>query len=102
MIDDTEGALVLRCRAGDRTAFDALLTRYERQVFQVAYRILHDREDAIDVTQTTFLRAYENFARYDAARQFRSWLYRIAVNDALDLVRARKQPEALNEEQPDD
>ena len=102
MNDDTEGALVLRCRAGDRTAFDALLTRYERQVFDIAYRILHDREDAIDVTQTTFLRAYENFARYDAARQFRSWLYRIAVNDALDLVRARKQPEALNEEQPDD
>ena len=102
MNDDTEGALVLRCRAGDRTAFDALLTRYERQVFQIAYRILHDREDAIDVTQTTFLRAYEHFERYDAGRQFRSWLYRIAVNDALDLARARKRPEALDDELADD
>jgi RNA polymerase sigma-70 factor (ECF subfamily) len=102
MIDETEGALVLRCRNGDRTAFDALLTRYERQVFDIAFRILHDREDAIDVTQTTFLRAYEHFERYDAGRQFRSWLYRIAVNDALDLVRARRHPEALSDELADE
>jgi len=102
MNDDTEGALVQRCRGGDRSAFDALLTRYERQVFDIAFRILHDREDAIDVTQTTFLRAYEHFGHYDAGRQFRSWLYRIAVNDALDRVRTRRRPEALDDELADD
>jgi len=92
MTDDTDAALIVRCRNGDRIAFDALLSRYERQVFSAAFRILHNREDAIDVTQTAFLRAYEHFDRYDAGQRFDSWVYRIAVNEALDLVRARRHP----------
>jgi RNA polymerase sigma-70 factor (ECF subfamily) len=89
MTDDTDAALIDRCRNGDRDAFSILLGRCEQQVFAAAFRILHHREDAIDVTQTAFLKAYEQFGRYDAGRQFRGWLYRIAVNEALDALRRR-------------
>jgi len=102
MTDDTDAALIVRCRNGDRIAFDALLTRYERQVFSAAFRILHNREDAIDVTQTAFLRAYEHFDRYDAGQRFDSWVYRIAVNEALDLVRARRPSESLADDALDE
>ena len=100
MTDDADAALVVQCRDGDRRAFETLLTRYERQVFGAAYRILHHREDATDVTQTAFLRAYEHLDRYDPAQRFCSWLYRIAVNEALDLVRRRRRSEPLSEQTP--
>lgn len=98
MTEDSDAVLVQRCRNGDRRAFDGLLGRHARQVFSAAYRILHDREDAFDVTQTAFLTAYEHLDRYDAGQPFRGWLYRIAVNQALDVVRARRPAEALAEE----
>ncbi len=98
MTEDADAELILRCRNGDRRAFDVLLGRHARPIFSAAFRILHDREDAFDVTQTAFLAAYEHLDRYDAAQPFRGWLYRIAVNHALDLFRARRASEAL----PDD
>jgi RNA polymerase sigma-70 factor (ECF subfamily) len=102
MTDETDATLIVRCRHGDRSAFDTLLTRYARQIFGAAFRILHHREDAIDVTQTAFLRAYEHFDRYDPGQRFDSWLYRIAVNEALDLVRSRRPSESLAEDAVDE
>ncbi|HSE13842.1 MAG TPA: sigma-70 family RNA polymerase sigma factor [Rudaea sp.] len=102
MTEDPDADLVLRCRNGDRRAFDDLLGRHARQVFAAAYRILHDREDAFDVTQSAFLSAYEHLDRYDPGQPFRTWLYRIAVNQALDLIRARRPAEALADETVDD
>lgn len=102
MNDDTEAALVLRCRSGDRGAFDILLTLYAKQIFGAAFRILHHREDAIDVTQTAFLRAFEHFDRYDPGQRFQSWLYRIAVNEALDQVRGRRLSQTVAEDAPDE
>jgi len=94
MKEDPDAALVLASRAGDRRAFEQLLARYERPVFNAAYRILHHRDDAADVTQTAFLRAYEHLDRYDPAQRFFSWLYRIAINEAMD-VSGRRKPEPL-------
>jgi RNA polymerase sigma-70 factor (ECF subfamily) len=91
MIEDPDAALVLASRAGDRSAFAQLLARHERRVFNAAYRILHHRDDAADVTQTAFLRAYEHLDRYDPGQRFQSWLYRIAVNEAID-VGGRRAP----------
>lgn len=93
MKEDPDAALVLASRAGNRQAFEQLLARYERPVFNAAYRILHHREDAADVTQTAFLRAYEHLDDYDSSRVFFSWLYRIAINEAMD-VSGRRKPEA--------
>jgi RNA polymerase sigma-70 factor (ECF subfamily) len=102
MTDDTDAELVSRCRNGDRLAFDALLTRYELRIFNAAFRILHHSEDAIDVTQTAFLNAYEHLGSYDQHQQFSTWLYRIVVNQALDLVRRRRSSESLGEDTLDD
>jgi RNA polymerase sigma-70 factor, ECF subfamily len=102
MTEDTDVALVLRCRNGERRAFDDLLGRHARQLFSAAFRILHNREDAYDVTQSAFLSAYEHLDRYDPGQPFRSWLYRIAVNQALDLARSRHPVEALAEEAIED
>ena len=89
MTEDPDAALVLDARAGNRRAFEQLLLRYERPVFNAAYRILHHREDASDVTQTTFLRAYEHLDRYDPGQRFFSWIYRIAINEAMDAAARR-------------
>ena len=95
MTDDSDVALVLQCQGGDRRAFEVLLARHQRQVFGVAYRVLNHREDASDVTQTAFLQAYEHLDQYDPGQRFSSWLYRIAVNAAVDLTRVRQRSEPL-------
>ena len=98
MTDDPDAALVIECRAGNRRAFERLLARYERPIFNAAYRILHHREDASDVTQTVFLRAYEHFDRFDPGQRFFSWIYRIAVNEALDVSNSRRRSEPVLDE----
>ena len=102
MTDDPDAALVLECRAGNRRAFERLLARYERPIFNAAYRILHHREDATDVTQTVFLRAYEHFDRFDPGQRFFSWIYRIAVNEAIDMSNGRRPAEAIVDDLPSD
>lgn len=102
MDDPTDAVLIQRSRQGDRRCFEAILKRYERQLYAAAYRIMQNSEDAVDVTQTAFMRAYEHLDRYDPKLPFRSWLYRIAVNEALDQVRARRPAEMLAEEMLDD
>lgn len=94
MKEDPDAVLVIASRDGNRRAFEQLLARYERPVFNAAYRILHHREDAADVTQTAFLRAYEHLDRFDPTRTFFSWLYRIAINEAMD-VSGRRRPESV-------
>src|SRR4249919_2474180 len=94
MKEDPDAALVLASRDGNRRAFEQLLARYERPVFNAAFRILHHRDDAADVTQTAFLKAYEHLDRYDPSQQFFSWLYRIAINEAIDLS-SRRKPDPL-------
>jgi len=98
MASDPDAALVLESRAGNRRAFDDLVGRYQRPVYNAAYRILNDRDDAKDVTQTVFLKAYENLGRYDPDQRFFSWIYRIAVNEALDVVASRKRTTAVPED----
>jgi RNA polymerase sigma-70 factor (ECF subfamily) len=70
--DDTK--LIEQCIEGDRQAFETLLTQYEKPVFNAAYRMLNNREDASDVTQTVFLKVFENFDSFDPSRRFFSWV----------------------------
>jgi RNA polymerase sigma factor (sigma-70 family) len=73
-----------------------------RPIFNAAYRILHHREDATDVTQTVFLRAYEHFDRFDPSQRFFSWIYRIAVNEAIDMSNGRRPAESVVDDLPSD
>jgi RNA polymerase sigma-70 factor (ECF subfamily) len=99
--EEDDPTLVLRCREGDRHAFEQLVLRYQRPVFNVALRMLRDRQDAMDVAQTTFLKAFEHLGDYDPAFRFYSWIYRIAINESLNALGARKPLTGLGGEEVD-
>ncbi len=95
-----ELTLVRAAKAGDIGAFDQLVRRYDRNVFRIAQHITHNREDAEDVVQDAFLKAYENLGKFQEQSKFYTWLVRIAVNEALMRLR-RRRPErnvSLDEE----
>ncbi|MGA3244717.1 MAG: sigma factor, partial [Bacteroidota bacterium] len=80
MQEPNDKDLVKRCLSGDQKAFEILLERYQKPVFNIALRVLSNTDDAADVTQATFVKAYEKLNSYDNRYKFFSWLYRIAVN----------------------
>jgi RNA polymerase sigma-70 factor (ECF subfamily) len=79
-----------RARKGDLEAFHCLVDRHSRLVYRLAFRIAGNQQDAEDLTQETFLRAFQQVHRFDCRSSFSTWLYRICANCSLDLVRARK------------
>ena len=83
-------ALVERVRAGDVTAYDTLVRKYERQLFRIAQHITQNREDAEDVMQDAFLKAYEKLDQFQGNSKFYTWLVRIAVNESLMRLRKRR------------
>ncbi len=87
-----EMALVQAAKAGDISAFEELVKRYDRNVFRIAQHITQNREDAEDVVQDAFLKAYENLDQFQGQSKFYTWLVRIAVNEALMKLR-RRRPE---------
>jgi RNA polymerase sigma-70 factor (ECF subfamily) len=89
---------VQRFRQGEREAFTELVVRYQRPVFNAAYWVTRSDDDASDVAQTVFLKAAQRIEDYDPAYRFFSWIYRIAVNEALNLVRSRGRDEPLDDE----
>lgn len=84
-------AAVAQVRAGDTDGFRLLVERHSRSVFRLAYRMMGNEADAEDVVQETFLRAYRQLAQYETRCAFSTWLYRIATNYALDLLRAKRR-----------
>jgi RNA polymerase sigma-70 factor, ECF subfamily len=102
MIEDEDAELVRRCRSGDRSAFEVLLRRYERPVYNAALRMLRNAEDARDVAQTVFMKVYEHLADYDPKYRFYSWIYRIAVNESLHGLERRHRVEPIDEDAEDD
>jgi RNA polymerase sigma-70 factor (ECF subfamily) len=94
--DDTQ--LIERCRSGDRKAFEALLAEYEKPVFNAAYRMLNSRDDAQDITQTVFLKVFENIHQFDPSRRFFSWIYRITLNESINWLGKRNRLEPLTHE----
>jgi RNA polymerase sigma-70 factor, ECF subfamily len=98
MIKDPDERLVRACRNGDRVAFEMLLTRYERPVYNVAMRMLRHPEDARDVTQTTFLKAFEKLDQFDFGHRFYSWIYRIAINESIDFLNSRQRYASLDDD----
>lgn len=85
----TDVATVSRARSGDADAFRLLVERHSQPVFRVAYRMTGNEHDADDVVQETFLRAYRQLDKFEERANFGTWVHRIAVNCALDLLRAR-------------
>src|SRR5436305_4858657 len=90
-MDATEAAAVLaRARQGDSDAFRALVERHSRSVFRLAYRMTGNEQDAEDVVQESFLRAYRQLGRFESRANFGTWLYRITANCSVDMMRAKQ------------
>jgi RNA polymerase sigma-70 factor (ECF subfamily) len=85
-----EMALVHAAKRGDLEAFSQLVNRYDRNIFRIAQHITHNEEDAQDVVQDAFLKAYQNLEQFQENSKFYTWLVRIAVNEALMKLRKRR------------
>lgn len=95
-----EAAVVARAQAGDVNAFSELIGRYERNIFRLAQHITQNREDAEDVLQDTFLKAYEHLDQFQGNSKFYTWLVRIAVNESLMKLRKRKSDKTVSLDAP--
>ena len=84
-----DARLVKECRAGEERAFEALVLKYQDQVFNVAWRMVGDREEALDLAQDTFIKAFQGLDSFDPRMPFRAWLLRIDTNSAIDLLRKK-------------
>jgi RNA polymerase sigma-70 factor (ECF subfamily) len=89
-----DGALVGRATRGDREAFGALVRRHQDRVFHVAYQIVRNREDALDVAQEAFVKAYSSLSSFKGEASFGTWMHRIVVNLAIDCLRRRRRSDA--------
>ena len=89
LADLDERGLVAACRAGTREAFDLIVERHRRSVYQLCYRFLNSHEDASDVAQEVFLRAYRGLGTFKGDASLGTWLYRIGVNASLNRLAAR-------------
>jgi RNA polymerase sigma-70 factor (ECF subfamily) len=89
----TDTAAVALARDGDSDAFRGLVEHHSRAVYRLAHRMTGNRQDAEDVVQETFLKAYRQLGRFESRANFGTWLHRIAVNCSIDLIRSRKHQE---------
>jgi RNA polymerase sigma-70 factor (ECF subfamily) len=96
---EEDRAAIEACQRGEREAFDALVERYQRDVYRLCYRYVNNHHDASDLAQEVFLKAYRAIGRFRGDSAFSTWLYRIAVNTCLNFRAARK---AASEELKDD
>jgi RNA polymerase sigma-70 factor, ECF subfamily len=90
-VESSDWELVQKCQAGEIGAFQELVSRYHQKIYVVIVGLLRNREDALDVAQETFFRAYRKIRSFQGGSSFYTWLYRIAVNIAIDSQRRQKR-----------
>ena len=95
-----EAALVARAQAGDQAAFTTLVDHYHRKIYRIGKNITQNNEDAEDVLQETFLKAYEHLGGFQGNSKFYTWIVRIAVNEALMKLRKRKGDRFVSLDEP--
>lgn len=96
----SDDELVRRVQQGNGEAFEELVRRYERKVYNIAYRLLGNEEDAAEALQDTFLRAYRFIPKFKFKSSFYTWLYRIATNVSLTKLRRRRTQETVSLDEP--
>ncbi len=95
--EESDAAAVLRVRSGDSQAFRLLVEHHSRNIFRLAYRMTGNEQDAEDVVQETFFKAFRQLNGFEERSNFSTWLYRIGVNCALDLLRKRRRHDEFQE-----
>lgn len=99
MGNNRDRALIMRCKRGDRKALGELIKNYERPIYNAAFRILGNPDDAADVTQIVFLRAFERLDQYNPEYKFFSWIYRIAINESINQKNRTRNLQSFNDEE---
>lgn len=94
---DLEKRLIKQAKRGDREAFAEIVELYKDKIFQLAYRMTGNRQEAEDIAQETFLRVYANINQYNEGYKFSTWIYRIATNLCIDRARKKKPDFSLDE-----
>jgi RNA polymerase sigma-70 factor (ECF subfamily) len=97
MVDLDDSELVRLTLSGERNAYGRLVERYQAQVFTIALRMLGDRDEAEDVAQGVFLKAFEKLGTFDPRYKFFSWIYRIAHNESVNAIERRSRLQPLDE-----
>jgi RNA polymerase sigma-70 factor (ECF subfamily) len=100
-MSETDSAAIERTLQGDRDAYATLVERHSRAVFRLAFRLTGREADAEDVVQDTFLKAYRRLADFDQRASFSTWIYRIAANTALDVLKQRRRRPLADDETPE-
>lgn len=91
--------LVQQCLKGYKKAFETIVDRYQKVVYNLGYRLSGNFDDAEDIAQCTFIKAFERLESYNPKYKFFSWLYRIAINESLNLIKTKKRSEPLEMQQ---
>jgi DNA-directed RNA polymerase specialized sigma24 family protein len=102
MTASTDRDLIVRARRGDYSAFGELVTCYQSSVFNVCYRLLHERGEAEDLAQETFMRVYDRLDSFDIDRDFGPWIRRVAANLCLNYLESQKITAPFDEERDAD
>lgn len=101
-MEASDWELVRRCKENDREAFRELVERYQRKVVAIALGMLHDREDALEVSQEAFAKVFTSIKHFKEEASFYTWLYRIVVNLAIDRQRQRNRQPLLERDEPEE
>ena len=94
---DQDWKIIKECLAGETGNFEELIDRYQKPIFNLAYRMMSDIQDAEDVTQTVFIKAYESLNSFNPKYKFFSWIYRMAINETLNVINKKKQLTELDQ-----
>ena len=89
--------LIAKAKGGDVEAYNLLVSRWERRIFSYLFRVVSNREDAMDLSQDVFLKAYQNLTKLDDPGRFSAWLFRIAHNEAFSMLRKRRPESEMAE-----
>jgi RNA polymerase sigma-70 factor, ECF subfamily len=98
----TDRDLILRAKRGESDAYSEIVIRHQTSVFNVCYRILHNRSDAEDLAQETFMRAFDRLNTFDIEREFAPWIRRVAANLCLNHIESQKVTAELDDERDED
>ncbi len=96
MQDEAINNLIKQAQGGDTSAFEKLIQRHEKIVFNIAYKMLSNAEDVKDISQDVFVKVYKNLPKFDGKSAFSTWIYRITVNTCIDEIRKRKGKETYS------
>lgn len=97
-MQDDDALIIQRCLDGDLASFEVIVDRYQRVVFNAAFRVLNDHDDASDVSQAVFIKVFENLKSFNRDLKFFSWLYRITINESLNFNKQKRRLDPVGED----